>query len=69
MFAYVVFWGPSFGSGTVGLWFWGPGLRIEAGGSRVGPNASNYPAPYPDFREDPKSRSLNGGSYKVPLVV
>ena len=25
--------------------------------------------PYPDPREDPKSRSLNGGSYKVPLVV
>ena len=24
---------------------------------------------YPDPREDPKSRSLNGGSYKVPLVV
>ena len=23
----------------------------------------------PDPREDPKSRSLNGGSYKVPLVV
>ena len=24
---------------------------------------------YPDPREDPKSRSLNGGSYKVPLLV
>ena len=24
---------------------------------------------YPDPREDPKSRSRNGGSYKVPLVV
>ena len=24
---------------------------------------------FPDPREDPKSRSLNGGSYKVPLVV
>ena len=24
---------------------------------------------YPDFREDPKSRSLNGGSYNAPLVV
>ena len=24
---------------------------------------------YPDPREDPKSRSLYGGSYKVPLVV
>ena len=23
----------------------------------------------PDPRKDPKSRSLNGGSYKVPLVV
>ena len=23
----------------------------------------------PDPREDPKSRSLNGGSYKLPLVV
>ena len=23
----------------------------------------------PDPREDPKSRSLNGGSYKVPVVV
>ena len=22
--------------------------------------------PFPDPREDPKSRSLNGGSYKVP---
>ena len=25
--------------------------------------------PDPDFGEDLKSRSLNGGSYKVPLVV
>ena len=24
---------------------------------------------FPDPREDPKSRSLNGGSYKVHLVV
>ena len=24
---------------------------------------------FPDPWEDPKSRSLNGGSYKVPLVV
>ena len=24
---------------------------------------------FPDPQEDPKSRSLNGGSYKVPLVV
>ena len=24
---------------------------------------------FPDPREDPKSRSLNWGSYKVPLVV
>ena len=23
----------------------------------------------PDPREDPKRRSLNGGSYKVPIVV
>ena len=23
---------------------------------------------FPDPREDPKSRSLNGGSYKVPLI-
>ena len=23
----------------------------------------------PESREDPQSRSLNGGSYKVPLVV
>ena len=23
----------------------------------------------PEFREDPKTRSLNGGSYKEPLVV
>ena len=25
--------------------------------------------PFQDPREDPKSRSLTGGSYKVPLVV
>ena len=28
-----------------------------------------YMDPYPDPREDLKSRSLNGGSFKVPLVV
>ena len=28
-----------------------------------------FRVPFPDPREDPKSRSLNGGSYKVPLVV
>ena len=29
----------------------------------------NFKERYPDPREDPKSKSLNGGSYKVPLVV
>ena len=32
-------------------------------------DASLPTPPDPDPREDPKSRSLNGGSYKVPLVV
>ena len=30
---------------------------------------SGFYCNYPDPREDPKSRSLHGGSYKVPLVV
>ena len=37
------------------------GVRLDTGSSRSGV--------FPDPREDPKSRSLNGGSYKVPLVV
>ena len=48
-------------------------------GSSVGPYSTTLilTVPYydvamysnPDPWEDPKSRSLNGGSYKVPLVV
>ena len=58
---------------VLGFFFFlgGGGVRaLEAHGvGNFGCYVNSLEAGFPDRREDPKSRSLNGGPYKVPLVV
>ena len=59
------------GRSIVVAWGYGLGLMIEGDnrvqGSRFSISGWLRHSPFPDPREDPKSRSLNGGSYKVPF--
>ena len=58
--------------GILSMWIQASAPALSGFGvSRVGALAlfSGLMVCFPDPREDPKSRSLNGGSYKAPLVV